>query len=101
MNISGRFAFCNLPSTTRVPCYSLSSPRVHIVAISEVITVEKRLKKCEYAPGVIVGVAVLCWGALLHTSMVGVTGPLLIQIKHHIAFSLQLSLYLSLSCTCE
>ena len=48
MNISGRFAFCNLPSTTRVPCYSLSSPRVHIVAISEVITVEKRLKKCEH-----------------------------------------------------
>ena len=48
MNISDIFAFCHLPSTTRVSCYSLSSPRVHIVAISEVVTVEKRLKKCEH-----------------------------------------------------
>ena len=69
MNISSIFAFCHLPSTTRVSCYSLSSPRVHIVAISKVSRVKKRLKRIG-APGVIIGVAVLCGGALLHPSVV-------------------------------
>ena len=81
------FSFGLLPPTTRVSCYCLSCPRVDIVAISrERKSWMREDFKMSAAPGIIVGVAVLCGGTLLHPSVVWVARPLLQQINYQLWF---------------